>query len=768
MAHHGKEYVEIGGRRVSVTNLDKVMYPQTGTTKGQVIDYFTAIAPAMLPHLVDRAVTRKRWPDGLDHKPFFEKNLPTSAPDWIERHAVAHRHRYVQYPVLNSVAALAWAGQQAALELHVPQWRFVGGQLGPVTRLVFDLDPGEGTGLAECAVVARAIADLVEELGWTPYPVTSGSKGMHLYVPLPRQLPDDGASTVAKQVAVGLQTLLPDLVTATMAKAARAGKVFVDWSQNNPSKTTIAPYSLRGRDQPWVAAPRTWAEIADPDLRQLTYEEVLQRFYDDGDLLAELDPPVASADRLDTYRGMRDPRRTPEPIPPEVYPHGNDDTFVIQEHHARRLHYDFRLERDGVLVSWAVPKNLPTTSTKNHLAVHTEDHPIEYASFAGTIPKGEYGAGSVEIWDSGTYETEKWRDDEIIVCLHGSRVSGRHALIRTDGTQWLVHRTKDQPEGVDAASTPLRSAEFPRAIAPMLATAGTAAALSGFSTQQWAFEGKWDGVRALVFYQQSSEKLEVRSRIGRDKLTDYPQLRTLANVLAGHDVVLDGEVVAWDSRQVTSFPLLQEGSPPTYLVFDILFLDGVSLVGKSYADRRLVLEAFAKSVGGLNVPPPLAGSASGALNESRRAGWEGIVAKRRDSIYLPASRARSWIKIKNWRTQHVVIGGWQRGQGARAGSLGSLLLGIPEGNGVEYVGKVGTGFSAKERARLLEAMSGLACTSSPFTGELPAAARGDAVWVTPELVGEVRFMEWTAGGRLRHASWRGLREDIPISDVRRE
>ena len=201
---------------------------------------------------------------------------------------------------------------------------------------------------------------------------------------------------------------MPTLVTATMSRSLRAGKVFLDWSQNNAAKTTIAPYSLRGRQHPTVAAPRTWDEIGDPSLSQLRYDEVLARVERDGDLLAGLDGPRASAasDRLSTYRGMRDAARTPEPVPtaPAAPPHAGGTTrFVIQEHRARRLHYDFRLERDGVLVSWAVPKNLPDAPSENHLAVRTEDHPLAYAGFEGTIPKPEYGVGTVTFDEAAAY-----------------------------------------------------------------------------------------------------------------------------------------------------------------------------------------------------------------------------------------------------------------------------------------------------------------------------------------------------------------------------
>ncbi len=741
----------IDGRRVAVSRLDKVLYPATANgpavTKGEVIDYYEAIAPAMLPHVVDRPVTRKRWPNGVDEPSFFEKNLAASAPDWLTRHAVHHKDRAVRYPVIDSAAALVWIGQQAALEVHVPQWRFVDGEPGPATRLVFDLDPGDGVGLAECARVAAAVRDLVASLGWTAYPVTSGSKGIHVYVPLDRTLAPGGASTVARKVATSLEQLHPDLVTATMAKSVRAGRVFVDWSQNNAAKTTIAPYSLRGRAAPTVAAPRTWDELEDPGLRHLRFDEVLDRFRRDGDLIADLDPRM---DALTEYRRKRDADRTPEPIPQTAAEGGEGNSFVIQEHHARRLHYDFRLERDGVMVSWAVPRGLPTSSKENRLAVHTEDHPLEYASFAGSIPKGEYGGGTVSIWDAGTYEPEKWRDDEVIVRLSGQRAQGRYALIRTEGDQWLMHLMKD-----DGGAT-----DLPRGLAPMLATAGT---LDGLEPEQWAFEGKWDGIRLIVEFDGTTVRL--RGRAGNDVTERYPALQALAAALDGHRVVLDGEVVSLDSHGNTSFPALQAGGVPQFRAFDILYLDGVSLLRKRYDDRRRILDALAAATVGLDVPPQLTGSVADVRAQSKD--LEGVVAKRRDSIYLPGRRGTAGIKTTNWLTQEVVIGGGRRGRGAREAGIGSLLLGVPDKAGLRYVGRVGTGFSEREREQLIELLGPLQRESSPFAGKVPDVDR-DTVWVTPSVVGEVRYRERTDAGRLRHPAWRGLRDDKSPDDVRIE
>jgi bifunctional non-homologous end joining protein LigD len=751
--------------RVKLTNADKVLYPATGTTKADVFAYYTRIAEAMIPHIAGRAATRKRWPNGVTEAAFFEKQLASSAPDWLPRGSVVHRSGTTTYPIIDSSTGLAWIAQQAALEVHVPQWRFVaewtrlGEELkpGPATRLVFDLDPGEGVTMAQLSKVARAIRDLIADIGLTTSPLTSGSKGLHLYSLLDKPVSSRGAVVLAKRVAQQLENTMPKLVTATMTKSLRAGKVFVDWSQNNGSKTTVAPYSLRGRDQPTVAAPRTWDELDDRKLRQLRYDEVLARVEKDGDLLAPLDPPVPQRNRLSKYRSMRDAAKTPEPVPTAETATGQNNTFVIQEHHARRLHYDFRLERDGVLVSWAVPKNLPETTSVNHLAVHTEDHPLEYATFEGSIPKGEYGAGNVIIWDFGTYDTEKFLDSaengEVVVTLHGNRISGRYALIQTDGDQWLAHRMKDQ-----------KVFQFDE-LTPMLAAHGSVAKLKA---TQWAFEAKWDGYRLLVDADHGAVRL--RSRRGRDVTREFPQLRTVAADLADHHAVLDGEVVALDESGVPSFTEMQNRARSArveFWAFDLLYLDGRSLLRARYRDRRHLLETLA-SGGGLIVPDLLPGDGAEALEYSRKHRWEGVIAKKRDSTYQPGRRSASWIKDKYWNTQEVVIGGWRAGEGGRTSGIGSLVMGIPTENGLHFAGRVGTGFTERDLANLKKTLAPLHSDESPFDAPLPSRDAKGVTFVKPTLVGEVRYSEWTSDGRLRQPSWRGLRPDKEPKEVVRD
>ena len=804
MASAGSDQtVTVDGRAIKLTNLDKVLYPATGTTKADVIGYYVGIASVMLPHLIDRPATRKRWPDGVgdspDAKPtvFFNKDLLKGTPDWVTRFKIAHRDHDNYYPAVNDLATLTWLGQLAALEIHVPQWQFGrNGQPRNPDRLVLDLDPGEGVSLADCAEVARWAQEILTDIGHAPTPVTSGSKGIHLYAPLDGSLNPEQATEVARELARALEADHPDEVTATMKRSLRAGKVFIDWSQNNGAKTTISPYSLRGRLHPTVAAPRTWEELADPDLDHLTYDEVLQRIADHPDPLAHLaDLAPDVEDRLTTYRSMRDPTKTPEPVPATPPSGGRGDTFVIQEHHARRLHYDFRLEHDGVLVSWAVPKGPPADTGNNHLAVQTEDHPLEYATFAGDIPKGEYGGGHVSIWDSGTYELHKWRDGkEVIVTLRGQPTGGlggeprSYALIHTGGgsgqpeKNWLMHLMKEKPSyGPVGRARSGDDLPLPDEVAPMLATPATPDQIAA-TQDEYAYEMKWDGVRSVVYLAGGSVKLV--SRRGRDDTPAYPDLVEALRQVDVETAVLDGEIVVTDDSGRPTFGLLQNRInltrptdiqraaatwPAQLMVFDILELDGRSLVREPYERRRALLEQAVRGVigGRVQVPPIFDGDLDAALSTSRALKLEGVVAKRHGSVYQPGRRSHTWLKIKLHLSQEVVIAGWRPGQGRRDGGIGSLLVGVPTEDGLRYVGRVGSGLNDKQLSEMEKLLRPLARRDNPLV-EVPREDARDAHWVDPELVGEVIYTELTGPGRLRHPVWKGLRTDKTPADVQWE
>ena len=831
-----KERVRIGGRELVVTNLDKVMYPETGTTKADVLAYYAAVAPVLIPAAANRPATRKRWVHGVGTadapgEMFFQKNLDHSTPGWVPRASITHKERTIQYPLVNDPATLTWLAQIAALEIHVPQWRVDShGDAQPPDRLVLDLDPGEGAGLAECVEVAMLARTILQDVGLDPVPVTSGSKGIHLYAALDGTQSSEQISEFAHELARSLEADHPELAVSDMKKTLRTGKVLVDWSQNSAAKTTIVPYSLRGRLRPTVAAPRTWRELSSPSLHQLDYQEVLERVRSGKDPFAAISGegrPGAPADghpggpagdapgdggdtdpRLEKYRAKRDAASTPEPFTAERHRTGTAngtlrEKFVIQEHHASRLHYDFRLERDGVLVSWALPKGVPTSKTKNHLAVQTEDHPMDYADFAGTIPKGQYGAGTISIWDHGYYECEKWvAGKEVIATLTGQDDGGlggarRFALIHTGrgDDQWLIHLMDPQgakkgqgppplqeqePEpapalesGAAAPESEPPAAADPAAFTPMLASSGTAADLPD---KDWQFELKWDGVRALVV--GDAHRIRLISRNGNDMSAAYPEL-TDRSCWPEQDFIADGEIIAVGPSGRPDFGLLQgrmkltkaaditraqSTTPVRLMLFDLLSENGTDLRRLPLRRRRARLEAFFTTSGcPVELSPLIDGDVRHILESAEELGLEGVMAKRTDGRYV-GQRSKSWLKLKFERTQEVVVGGWRPGKGERGESVGSLLLGIPAGSKLRYVGRVGSGFSARELKELRQQLDALPRKTSPFE-EVPAADASDAHWVSAKLVGEVTYGEWTGSGKLRHPVWRGWRVDKNPADV---
>jgi len=501
---------------------------------------------------------------------------------------------------------------------------------------------------------------------------------------------------------------------------------------------------------------------------------------------------VADGERLRRYRAKRDFSTTPEPAGAQgaraqggtraareqagaAACEGGALRFVIHEHSARRLHWDLRLEHEGALASWALPKGLPQERGRNHFAAHTEDHPLEYLDFDGEIPQGSYGAGTMSIWDRGTYECLKWERRKVEVALHGERVEGSYALFATERGErpkdWMIHRM-DAPEPDPAGG---REA-MPEHVVPMLARAGELPA----EEQGWAYEVKWDGVRALVYSRPG--ELRVESRNLNDVTDSYPELARLNRALSSHSAVLDGEIVALDAQGRPSFAALQRRmhvasraqakrlaaqARVTLMLFDLLWLDGHSLMGLAYADRRELLAELRLHGESWQTPEHVVGEGGALLQAAAEQGLEGVVAKRLDSTYQPGVRSRGWVKVKSTGRQEFVVGGWLRGKGKRRGTIGALLLGVYEqGGALRYVGRVGSGLDEAELRRLSKLLARLERERSPFgAGERPPR---EAIFSEPRLVAEVRFAHWTEGGSLRAPVYVGLREDKDPTEVVRE
>jgi bifunctional non-homologous end joining protein LigD len=471
------------------------------------------------------------------------------------------------------------------------------------------------------------------------------------------------------------------------------------------------------------------------------------------------------AQKLSEYKRKRDPQKTPEPFGGKKGK-GKEPIFVVQRHDARRLHYDFRLERNGALASWAVPKGVPLEPGQQHLAVHVEDHPLEYATFEGEIPKGQYGAGSVEIWDSGTYELlEEKKNGGLTVRLHGKRLDGTWALVPAhlsgDEKNWLILRKRD-----DASDIPPR--ESGRTYAPMLATPAEEVPRGA----GWTFEVKWDGYRAIAML--AGGDVALTSRKGNDLTTRFSGVaRELPKAVKTPDCVLDGEVSALDETGRSSFSAMQQGKPGTpivYYVFDVLEIEGEPVVDLPLVERRKRLEQLLDRRNKTVRLSEAFEDGAALLEAATEQRLEGIMAKRLDSRYLPGKRTRDWLKIKTHSEQEFVIAGYTKGTGRRASSFGSLVLGYYAGGELVYAGNVGTGFNSREIEKLLDTLRPLRRDTSPFreVPKMPKVRKSDVIWVEPELVAEVEFAEWTHDGRLRAPSYKGLREDKSAEEVRRE
>ena len=446
------------------------------------------------------------------------------------------------------------------------------------------------------------------------------------------------------------------------------------------------------------------------------------------------------------------------------------ETFVIHQHHATRLHFDLRLEmmngRTPVLVSWAVPKNLPLKPGKMHLAVHVEDHPFEYGSFSGSIPAGNYGAGEVRIFDNGTYEVLEQEPGKLSFRLHGRRAKGVWHLFQTkdDEKNWLVRIREDERGEPDPVPT----------LSPMMATLADDA----FDDDDWIFEPKWDGIRALA---TCSDETFLLSRNNNEITSTYPELQKLHERLVCFDAIVDGEIVAMHHGR-PSFERLQsrinvqnerdiarltKQIPVSFIAYDLLYLDGRSLLKEPLERRKELLHELVVVSDNVQVSPYVPGEGTTLYEAACEQNLEGIVAKKLGSPYRPGKRGKEWLKIKTTIEADLVIGGWSKGDGSRASSFGALLVGAYEDDELRFVGAVGTGFSQKTLDALMSQLEARAVPDMPFTDDPRQMGTGrfgkpikDPVWVEPELIARVEFRELTSVGRLRAPSFKGLRSDI--------
>lgn len=838
-----KAELVVEGRVLHLSNLGKLMYPEAGFTKGQMIDYYIRISPALLPHLKNRPITLKRYPDGVTGEYFYEKRAPSHTPDWVQTTLVERSSGKpdIVAVLINDLPTLVWSANLANLELHTPLSRAP--HLDQPTMVVFDLDPGPPANVIDCARVAVWLRDLLATMKLPCFAKTSGSKGMQLYVPLNTPATYEETRAFAKAAGEALRREHRDSIVVEMAKHLRTGKVFIDYSQNASRKTTVCVYSLRAAHSvPYVSTPVTWEELEraikknKPELLYFESKEVLKRVEKLGDLCGPLNtlkhklppgfgdaPSERSGTGLRAYNAKRNFTVTSEPpgsagavakeLPAQM--------FVIQKHQASRLHYDFRLEMEGVLRSWAVPKGVPTTHEEKNLAVHVEDHPMAYARFEGIIPKGNYGAGTVMVWDIGTYTVKDgdpgraFRSGKISMALRGKKLNGEWTLFKlgrgNEGREWMLMK-KTQDHAAISAKKDDESALTGRTMKRIAAdhdaewisnrpaekktvrnilsseaeksVAHLPAAVPGFVEPMqsrpagalpegdgWIYEIKLDGYRALAL--RHGGRIELLSRNNKKLNAKYPEVVAALSTFPGETFLLDGEIVVLDPNGVPSFQLLEGYTPSKqegylcYYAFDLLNLAGRNTMKMPLDKRKELLRSLIPSnEGTVRFNVSLEADPQVLAREVRKRGLEGIVAKKRTSLYEPGKRSGAWTKWKADNAAEFAIGGYRP-----SGKHGFewIVVGMFDGKKLLYVSRVRAGFTPHSRAELLQALSKKKIAKSPFTN-LPEESQGrwgegftaedmeGCLWVRPDVECRVQFTEWTTAGHLRHAKYAGLAE----------
>ncbi|MCE9599672.1 MAG: non-homologous end-joining DNA ligase [Spirochaetia bacterium] len=771
-----KTTVLAGKRRLELSNLDKVLFANPGIVKAQIIEYYLRVAPAMLRHLKGRPLSLVRYPEGIGGETFFQKNRPDWAPDWMEY----VRIEKIDYMLAQEEAALAFLANLASIEFHQMQIR---PQSSPdPDYIVFDLDPPEDYQFTDVIKIAFNLREYLESQGYHTFAKTTGNKGIHILIPIQPQTPYDAIFAEAKRLADKFIEQNPE-TTLHIKKESRKGRVLVDIYRNRPGQTIVCAYSLRGKDGAAVSMPVTWDELetlTSPGVYNLlTVPGILDQRGDVWEAMYAYSTPLGGKAKqrsiarvpkntrltpdpndlnapdesdvpdgtLTAYRNKRSFEKTPEP-PPEFMP-GHGNVYVIHRHHASRLHYDLRLEENGTLKSWAVPKGLPPIPGIKRMAVQVEEHPLKYADFEGVIPKGQYGAGKMWIFSRGKYEITKRKKEGFYLKLNSEELTAEYRMIHTRENEWLMERVDPQT--------------FPGSVEPMLAVAADKPPSGDYS-----YEVKWDGIRAIFFLLEG--QLRIQSRSGRDITQHFPELQT-PEALRATDAVLDGEIVCLDGtgkpiftdviRRIqqsgTGIERMAKKHPAVCYLFDCLYLDGRSIMKDPLRRRRDWLEDIIKGQTSFRFSESHE-DGDALFEAAANAGLEGIMARDLNSPYIPAKRSQHWIKVKSRKTAECIIIGFTAGQSARKDTFGALLLASKEEKGLRYSGSVGGGFDDRELLSIRKQLEKLATKAGPVV-KVPTEMARDVTWIEPTEWCEIEYASITRDGMFREPVFLRLRPD---------
>jgi DNA ligase D-like protein (predicted polymerase)/DNA ligase D-like protein (predicted ligase)/DNA ligase D-like protein (predicted 3'-phosphoesterase) len=708
MAKKNTQWAQVGKRELELSNLDKVLFPEDGIVKAQVIAYYLGIAPTLLNYVKGRALTLIRFPDGITGESFYQKNRPDWAPGWIEFVTLGKEKK--DYIIATEPALLVWLANLASLEIHQLHSRKPNHEFPDY--MVFDLDPPEGYTFPDIIPIAVALKALLEEHGYTPFVKTTGGKGLHICCPIEAKWDYHTVFEAAETIAKPFVESRPEEITLQIKKDARKGRVLIDIYRIRSGQSIVSPYSLRGRNKAPVSMPLTWDEletVKNPNVFNI--ETALEKVTRDGDAWEGFDAyavaihtqrpkekkrttPInprgdkhKSPAQLEAYAKKRDFAVTPEPAAKPLEESTN--RFVVHRHHASRLHYDLRLEQNGVLRSWAVPKGLPPFPGVKRLAVQTEDHPIEYLKFDGRIPKGQYGAGEMWIYALGKFQITKDKKDGFYFKLASKEVTGEYRIHKMKEKEWLLERV-DEPQ-VDYIH---------HDIPPMLSENGTKPP----SGDDYIYEIKWDGIRAMISLED--EKITIKTRNQNNVTDQFPELLLGPKAFRATNGLFDAEIVCLDPQGKpdfkkvinrlmasgeTTIQKLSRSLPVHCYIFDCLYLDGRALINEPLLKRKEWLVDAIRADTPYRVSEHVDDGAF-LFEAAKEHVLEGIIAKRKDGRYIPGKRSDLWIKVKVRQTAECLVIGYTEGKGNRGQAFGALHIAEKTENGNVYRGKVGTGF----------------------------------------------------------------------------
>ena len=767
------QWVQVGKRQLEISNLDKLLFPEDGIVKAQIIEYYLKIAPTLLKYVKGRALTLIRFPDGIHGESFYQKNKPDWTPEWIEFVTLGKEQK--DYIVATEPALLVWLANLASLELHQlharkPDYDFP-------DYMVFDLDPPEGYDFKGLVPLALKLKEHIESYGYTTFVKTTGGKGIHICCPIEARWDFHSVFAAAEDIAKPFVEKNNTTFTLHIKKDARKGRVLVDIYRIRSGQSIVSPYSLRGRVGAPVSMPLTWEELKTlSSPKVFNIQTAVDRVIHEGDAWegfesfaiplhtkeksakkAKVLPPNPkhkSPEQLETYAKKRDFEKTPEPKGKIIERGGNN--FVVHRHHASRLHYDLRLEKDGVLKSWAVPKGLPPHPGVKRLAVQTEDHPMEYLTFDGKIPKGQYGAGEMWVYALGKYQVTKDKKDGFYFRLSSKEITGEYRIHKTKDKDWLLERV-DEPQVNYLTDT----------IEPMLSESiDKPPAKPGF-----IYELKWDGIRAMIALEDG--KVRIRTRNHNDVTMQFPELLNGEEAFRATNGLFDAEIVCLDDHGKPVFKnvinrLMSTGEKNIQnlskkngvhcYVFDCLYLDGRVLVNEPLMKRKEWLADVIRPDTPYRVSE-IVEDGDGLFEAARMHGLEGIMAKQSDSKYLSGKRSDCWYKIKVRQSAEVFIIGFTKGKGDRSQNFGALQIAERVGANLIYRGKVGTGFDDQKIKELVRTFQKLPVVKS-------TDAKGKLVdpkittWLEPKVIAEVGYSRITPDEMFREPVFIRLRPDL--------